>query len=248
MVHIVNLDDGNTSQISISSFLRGAGGNEKKNYMMELDDRGNGGDGGIRRRESPKEEKEELGIFSFAPGNPFDKDGSDNEKEEDDEENGVGARNGNGNGNNNNENENGEEKDGFMNDIDNCFHLTYKQRFIGFICCMLGGIVLVLVGLLFLLSGDLGLFIACFSFGNILSLVSTMFLMGIVRQCKRMFKPIRMIATSVFLVCILLAIYFGMIEEDATMALVFGALEIIALVWYSLTYVPIVNRMISCGL
>lgn len=248
MVYVVNLENGNTSKISVSSFLRG-GSKENKDYKEEIlkidNNGGDTGNGGIRRRESPKEES--LGIFSFAPGNPFDKEGSD--KEEDVE----GANNNNNNRGAERGGEGGEgrgedeKEDGLMNDLDGCFNLSYKQRFIGFICCMLGGIILVIVGLLFLLSGDIGLFISCFSLGNILSLLSTMFLMGIIQQFKRMFKPIRMIATSVFLVCILLAIYFGMIEKDDTLALLFGILEIIALLWYSLTYVPIINRMISCG-
>ena len=80
-------------------------------------------------------------------------------------------------------------------------------------------------------------FVVCLSFGTLSLLVSTVFLLGPVQQLKRMYHPTRIVALIVFLVCLGLAIYSG-IQKKLIPAVIFGILEIIAFLWYALSYIP----------
>ncbi len=71
-----------------------------------------------------------------------------------------------------------------------------------------------------------------------------MFLMGPIKQCERMFHPIRLIATLVYLTCIALTIFFGAVRKNTILAIVFGVCELIALFWYSISYIPYARTVI----
>uniref|UniRef100_A0A3Q4HE56 Vesicle transport protein n=1 Tax=Neolamprologus brichardi TaxID=32507 RepID=A0A3Q4HE56_NEOBR len=78
--------------------------------------------------------------------------------------------------------------------------LSYSTRVKWFVICFAGGILCSILGtaLLFLPSG-LKLFAVFYTLGNIAALASTCFLMGPLKQLKRMFEPTRLIATIVML-------------------------------------------------
>ncbi|VDM16901.1 unnamed protein product [Hydatigera taeniaeformis] len=56
--------------------------------------------------------------------------------------------------------------------------------------------------------------------------VSTFFLVGPVKQCKRMFAESRIVAALLFL------------YHKAALCLLFSILQFIALTWYSLSFIP----------
>ncbi|XP_060776128.1 SFT2 domain containing 2a isoform X3 [Neoarius graeffei] len=71
---------------------------------------------------------------------------------------------------------------------------TTRVRGFGGVCC------------LFIPRIGIILFIVLYTFGNICSLASTMFLMGPVKQLKRMFDKTRAFATVVMLACLVLTL------------------------------------------
>ncbi|XP_060781438.1 vesicle transport protein SFT2A isoform X1 [Neoarius graeffei] len=79
--------------------------------------------------------------------------------------------------------------------------LSYSTRIKWFIICFACGILCSILGtaLLFLPKG-MQLFAVFYTLGNLAALASTCFLMGPVKQLKRMFEPTRLIATCVMLV------------------------------------------------
>uniref|UniRef100_A0A7N4UZR4 Vesicle transport protein n=1 Tax=Sarcophilus harrisii TaxID=9305 RepID=A0A7N4UZR4_SARHA len=86
--------------------------------------------------------------------------------------------------------------------------LSWGTRIKGFAACFAIGIVFSLMGtfLLWVPRKGLVLFAAFYTLGNIASLGSTIFLMGPMKQLKRMFEPTRLIATIVMLLCLALTL------------------------------------------
>ncbi|KAF5916592.1 hypothetical protein HPG69_005387, partial [Diceros bicornis minor] len=104
--------------------------------------------------------------------------------------------------------------------------LSWDTRIKGFIACFAIGILCSLLGtfLLWVPRKGLYLFAVFYTFGNIASIGSTVFLMGPMKQLKRMFEPTRLIATIMVLLCFAL-----------TLCSAFWSL---ALTWYSLSFIP----------
>uniref|UniRef100_A0A673VPY5 Vesicle transport protein n=1 Tax=Salmo trutta TaxID=8032 RepID=A0A673VPY5_SALTR len=77
--------------------------------------------------------------------------------------------------------------------------LNYSTRLKWFVICFVSGILCSILGtaLLFLPNGT-KLFAVFYTLGNLAALSSTCFLMGPVKQLKRMFEPTRLIATYSF--------------------------------------------------
>ncbi|KAJ3556901.1 hypothetical protein NM688_g1770 [Phlebia brevispora] len=82
--------------------------------------------------------------------------------------------------------------------------LTRTQRLYGFVGCLVIGFVLSLLGSILLFVGLTGSFAVLYALGTVISLVGTGFLLGFGRQLKMMFKPVRVLATIVFLGSIVL--------------------------------------------
>lgn len=76
------------------------------------------------------------------------------------------------------------------------------------------------------------------SVGNVMSMMSTVMLMGPLAQCKRMFDPIRRETTIVYLASIAATISAALVWHSAPLCALFTIVQYAALVWYSLSYVP----------
>ncbi|KAG7228737.1 hypothetical protein INR49_008515, partial [Caranx melampygus] len=81
--------------------------------------------------------------------------------------------------------------------------LGWATRVKGFIACFVVGAACTVLGvcMLFLPKIGLTLFIVFYTFGNICALCSTMFLMGPVKQLKRMCDKTRALATTIMIKC-----------------------------------------------
>jgi len=86
--------------------------------------------------------------------------------------------------------------------------------------------------------GQLTLFAVLFVIGTIISLVGTGFLIGFFRQLKLMFKPVRVLATIVFIASIVLVFIAAFVLGSDILCLVFVILEYLAYTWYTLSYIP----------
>uniref|UniRef100_A0A8C0HB39 Vesicle transport protein n=1 Tax=Chelonoidis abingdonii TaxID=106734 RepID=A0A8C0HB39_CHEAB len=134
-----------------------------------------------------------------------------------------------------------EEQGGLSEVTIDATSLSWGTRVKGFIACFALGVLCSVLGtcLLWVPRKGLVLFAVFYTLGNIASLGSTFFLMGPVRQLKRMFEPTRLIATICTLTNIcahyliaLLSVFFQW--HNKGLALIFCILQFFAL-YFSLS-------------
>ncbi|KAF7262482.1 hypothetical protein EG68_00239 [Paragonimus skrjabini miyazakii] len=89
-----------------------------------------------------------------------------------------------------------EDEQGILSSVESSFNLSWSTRIKGFIFCFVIGILLSLLGAMFLWVPVKGLilFALFYTLGNVFSIGSTVFLMGPANQCKRMFQETRIFA------------------------------------------------------
>ncbi|KAF8840956.1 SFT2-domain-containing protein [Paxillus ammoniavirescens] len=116
--------------------------------------------------------------------------------------------------------------------------LTRTQRLYGFIGCLIIGFALSILGSVLLFVGQLGSFAVLYTIGVLVSLAGTGFLIGFFTQIKLMFKPVRLIATIVFLGSIGLVFVGAFVLGNEILCIVFVIIEYLAYTWYSLSYIP----------
>ncbi|KAJ6662227.1 hypothetical protein lerEdw1_012390 [Lerista edwardsae] len=118
--------------------------------------------------------------------------------------------------------------------------LSWSTRLKGFVACFAAGVLCSILGscLLWVPKKGVILFAVFYTLGNISSLGSTIFLMGPMKQLKRMFEPTRLIATIVMLVCLVLTLCSAFWWHNKGLVLIFCILQFFALAWYSISYIP----------
>ncbi|CAN1787586.1 Vesicle transport protein SFT2B [Linum perenne] len=84
-----------------------------------------------------------------------------------------------------------------------------------------------------------------FTFGNMLALGSTAFLIGPKRQVTMMLDPVRIYATALYLASIIIALFCAVYVHSKILTLFAVILEFGALFWYSLSYIPFARSMVS---
>ncbi|KAL1121996.1 hypothetical protein AAG570_003404, partial [Ranatra chinensis] len=123
--------------------------------------------------------------------------------------------------------------------------LSWSTRIKGFVICFVLGIIISFFGSLALFLGKgLALFAIFYTLGNVISILSTCFLMGPINQLKKMFNPTRVVATVMVLVMIGLTL-FAAIKKNAGLCLLFIILEWLAMTWYSLSYIPYARDVVK---
>jgi len=116
--------------------------------------------------------------------------------------------------------------------------LTRTQRLYGFAGCYGIGLVLSVLGTVMLFVGGLASFAVLYALGTIVSLIGTGFLIGFSKQIKLMFKPVRVVATIVFLAMIVMIFISAFVLGNGTLCIIFVVLEYLAFLWYTLSYIP----------
>uniref|UniRef100_A0A2P2JUR6 Vesicle transport protein n=1 Tax=Rhizophora mucronata TaxID=61149 RepID=A0A2P2JUR6_RHIMU len=118
----------------------------------------------------------------------------------------------------------------FMDDFNRNCTLSTKQRFYGFAICFAAGLACTLLSMLvFFNPVKFGI---TFTFGNLLSLGSTAFLIGPQRQVTMMLDPVRIYATALYLASIIIALLCALYVHNKLLTLLAIILEFGALVWY----------------
>ncbi|KAI9358575.1 SFT2 domain-containing protein [Zopfochytrium polystomum] len=125
------------------------------------------------------------------------------------------------------------------------FKLNRTQRFIGFGACFGGGFIVTILSSLFLATGNILLFALFYTFGNILSLMSTGFLIGFGKQVKKMFDSSRLISTIIYLASIVATLLVAILLGSVFLVIICLIVQFFALFWYSASYVPFVQDMIK---
>ncbi|KAJ0707165.1 putative vesicle transport protein, Got1/SFT2 [Helianthus annuus] len=88
-------------------------------------------------------------------------------------------------------------------------------------------------------------FAVLFTFGNMLAVGSTTFLMGPARQLQMMFDPVRIYATSIYIGFVVLALICALWIHSKLLTMIAILCEICALIWYSLSYIPFARSIVS---
>lgn len=136
-----------------------------------------------------------------------------------------------------------EEEVDFLGESSGSSSLSHLQRLYGFAACSVAGLACMLLSLLVFYKPIK--FAVLFSFGNILAIGSTVFLIGPVQQTRMMLDPIRIYATSIYIGSVVLAFVCALLIHNKVLTIIAVISEICALVWYSLSYVPFARRMVS---
>ncbi|CAO2827417.1 unnamed protein product [Amaranthus hypochondriacus] len=84
-----------------------------------------------------------------------------------------------------------------------------------------------------------------FTFGNLLAIGSTAFLIGPKRQVAMMLDPVRIYATALYLASMIIALFCALYVHNKLLTLLALILEFGALTWYSLSYIPFARSMVS---
>lgn len=116
--------------------------------------------------------------------------------------------------------------------------LTRTQRLYGFVGCLIIGFALSLLGSILLFLGQLASFAVLYTIGIMVSLVGTGFVIGFASQFKLMFKPVRIIATIVFLGSVGLVFVGAFVLRNEVLCIIFVVIEYLAYTWYNLSYIP----------
>ncbi|KAJ8350696.1 hypothetical protein SKAU_G00258260 [Synaphobranchus kaupii] len=118
--------------------------------------------------------------------------------------------------------------------------LSWATRVKGFVACFAFGVVFSVLGVCLLWLPKIGviLFAVFYTFGNIASLASTMFLLGPWKQLKRMCEKTRAFATILMLLFLGLTLCAAFWWKNFWLALLFCVLQFVSFAWYGLSYIP----------
>eukprot|EP01083_Nonionella_stella_P314628 1134288_1 len=126
-----------------------------------------------------------------------------------------------------------------------CPTMTVKQRWYGFgICFVLGWFIsflsVITVGSI---ATNPGRFAFLYTFGSLVSISSTCFIWGPCRQCKRMFEWTRLLATSIYVLTMILTLYLAFSHASPILILFSILMQFLAMCWYVLTWIPYGRKM-----
>ncbi|KAF8412119.1 hypothetical protein HHK36_000075 [Tetracentron sinense] len=124
-----------------------------------------------------------------------------------------------------------------------CFGLLYEQRIYGFAASLVAGLVCMFLSLIVFARPIK--FAVIFTFGNVLAIGSTAFLLGPGQQIRMMFDPVRVYATAIYIGSVILALVCALWIHSKVLTILAIISEICALIWYSLSYIPFARRMVS---
>jgi len=87
-----------------------------------------------------------------------------------------------------------------------------------------------------------------YTLGTIAAIGSTSFLIGPMRQFKKMFEKTRIIATIVFLLSIVATMVVAfVVQNSGALVLVCVVIQFLAFTWYSLSFIPFArDAVIGC--
>ncbi|CAN4087603.1 unnamed protein product [Withania somnifera] len=139
--------------------------------------------------------------------------------------------------------ENEDQQDNLFGDQEALCSLSPLQRVYGFAACLLAGLICMFLSMIVFIKPIK--FALLFTFGNMLAIGSTAFLIGPMQQLSMMMDPVRVYATSIYVGCVVLALICALLIHSKILTLLAIICEVCALIWYSLSYIPFARRMVS---
>lgn len=131
--------------------------------------------------------------------------------------------------------------------------LTYSQRIIAFLMMLLMGLFfsfLALSGASVMIVAAPKKFVFFFTIGNVFSLLSTTFLVGVSAQYRAMFSAHRFHAALLYCVAVFLTFFFALVQRSSILCLISAFFQIACLLWYCLSFIPFARtavRLVSSG-
>jgi hypothetical protein len=126
-----------------------------------------------------------------------------------------------------------------------CCTMTKKQRLYAFLACFAAGVFVSLISSVFIWTFNYVGFGICYSFGNILAILSTLFIMGPWSQLKSMFHPNRALATCIYLGALVATLAVAFTLKNGMLVLALVLVQLLALFWYSLSYIPFGRALVT---
>ncbi|KAK7261610.1 hypothetical protein RIF29_27925 [Crotalaria pallida] len=138
----------------------------------------------------------------------------------------------------------GEQDESLLGEAsDGLCSLSPTQRIYAFAACLIAGLACMFLSMIVFVKPIK--FAVLFTFGNLLAVGSTAFLLGPAQQFQMMFDPVRVFATAIYLGCVVIALICALWIHSKLLTLIAIIIEIGALIWYSLSYIPFARRMVS---
>ncbi|XP_020596551.1 vesicle transport protein SFT2B isoform X2 [Phalaenopsis equestris] len=121
------------------------------------------------------------------------------------------------------------EAPSFFDDFNRQCTLTTQQRLYGFAVCLAAGLACTFLSILVFFNPIK--FGITFTFGNLLALGSTAFLIGPKRQFDLMLDAVRIYATAIYMASLIIALFCAFYVHSKLLTLLAIILEFGALVW-----------------
>ncbi|KAI8618936.1 vesicle transport protein, partial [Chytriomyces sp. MP71] len=88
-------------------------------------------------------------------------------------------------------------------------------------------------------------FAVMYTFGNVVSVLSTGFLIGFLSQLKKMFDPSRLVAALIFIGSMIATLVVAFTIHSFILTLICCIVQWLALFWYSASYIPFARDLIK---
>ncbi|CAK9151620.1 unnamed protein product [Ilex paraguariensis] len=120
-------------------------------------------------------------------------------------------------------------QDNLLDESEGPCSLSPLQRMYGFAACLLAGLICTFLSLIvFAIPIKFALL---FTFGNMMAVGSTAFLIGAGQQARMMLDPVRVYATAVYVGCVVLALICALLIHNKVLTILAIICEICALIW-----------------
>jgi hypothetical protein len=142
-----------------------------------------------------------------------------------------------------------DEQKTFGEEFSDAVKLSRTTRMYGFAGCFVAGWVITFLALTALpkIGKQPAKFAILYTAGNIVALCSTMFLWGPVKQIKKMFEPVRAVATIVYFLSMAATLFLAFKVQKLLPVVISLCVQLCAMIWYCASYIPYGRSMIkSC--
>ncbi|XP_057951622.1 uncharacterized protein LOC131146216 isoform X2 [Malania oleifera] len=136
-----------------------------------------------------------------------------------------------------------EREENSLDESDGLCSLSTTQRIYAFAACFVAGFACMFLSLIVFAKPVK--FAVLFTFGNVLAVGSTAFLIGPGQQLRMMLDPVRIYATAIYVGCVVIALICALLIHNKILTVLAIICEICALIWYSLSYIPFARQMVS---
>ena len=132
-------------------------------------------------------------------------------------------------------------------EIDEFCTCSYETRIKGFGICFVLGWFITFMSTIAIVSivTNPAKFAVLYTFGNLISLASTCFLFGPCSQIKSMLKHKRIFATILYFSAMIMTLVLAFKVRKALPVLLSMLLQFIAMIWYSLSYIPYARTLVT---